>query len=377
MPSTELRQTVLAAARRVVVKIGTQLLFEEGAPANCRIDASFVANMAAQIAELTKRGYEVTLVSSGAIGCGCVELGLDKRPTDVASAQAVAAIGQRRLMTYWADALAPHKLGVGQVLLGRDDFDDRVRFLNIRNCLTRLHEYKCIPVLNENDTVAVDEIRFGDNDLLAALTCSAIKADACVLLTVVPGLLDGEGRTVDLVEDVVAHAALTTASKSRWGTGGMNSKLEAARLVTEGGEIAAIASGREKDVLLRLFAGEKLGTVFMPARRKLESRKRWIGLHARPAGSVTVNMPAAEIIRTKGKSLLAAGVIDVTGRFDKGEIILVRDEKGAEVARGLTNYAADELRLIMGKKSNQFDKILGRPSYAEVVHRDNLVVMGA
>lgn len=375
MPSTQLRQTVLATARRVVVKIGTQLIFEEEA-ATPTIDAAFVADMARQIAELTKKGYQVTLVSSGAIGCGCVELGLAKKPADVAAAQAVAAVGQRMLMGLWADALLPHKLRVGQVLLTRGDFDDRVRFLNIRNCLQHLHALDCVPVLNENDTVAVDEIRFGDNDLLAALTCNALKADACVLLTVVPGLLDAKGNCIDLVGDVVEHHALTTGGKSRWGTGGMNSKLEAARLVTEGGEVAVIACGREENILPRLFAGERLGTVFTPAERRLDSRKRWIGLTARPAGSVTINDPAAEALRTKGKSLLAVGVTDVTGRFEKGEIILVRDARGAEVARGLTNYGAEELRLIMGKKSSQFEKVLGRKSYAELVHRDNLVVTG-
>ncbi len=375
MPSTELRQSVLTAARRVVVKIGTQLIFEEGA-ATPTIDAAFVADVARQIAELTRRGYQITLVSSGAIGCGCVELGLARKPADVAAAQAVAAVGQRRLMGYWAEALLPHGLRVGQVLLTRGDFDDRARFLNIRNCLQRLHELDCIPVLNENDTVAVDEIRFGDNDLLAALTCNAIKADACVLLTVVPGLLDAGGHCVDLVTSVAEHHALTTAGKSRWGSGGMSSKLEAARMVTEAGEIAAIACGREANVLVRLLGGERIGTVFMPAQRRLDSRKRWIGLTARPAGSVAINGPAVEALRAKGKSLLAVGVTEVTGRFEKGEIVVVRDLKGAEVARGLTNYSADELRLIMGKRSSQFEKILGRPSYAELVHRDNLVVTG-
>jgi glutamate 5-kinase len=375
MPSTRLRQTVLPAARRVVVKVGTQLI-TEGDDETVRIDARVVGEIARQVSELTARGVEVTLVSSGAIGCGCAELGLDKKPRDVAEQQAVAAIGQRRLLTYWADAFSPHGLGVGQVLLTRSDFDDRVRFLNIRNCIAQLHALRCVPILNENDTVAVDEIRFGDNDLLAALTCNALRADALVLLTVVSGLLNEAGEVIDLVESVVDFASLTRG-KSKWGTGGMSTKLEAARLVTEAGEVAVIASGREPDVLVRVLSGEAgVGTVVMPAQRKLDSRARWIGLTARPAGSVTINDGAADVLRKRGKSLLAVGVTEVTGRFERGEVLLIRDGQGREVARGLTNYAADELRLIMGKKTNQFEKILGRQAYAEVIHCDNMVVSG-
>lgn len=373
MPSTEIRQNVLAAARRVVVKIGSQLV-TEGDEETIRIDRGLIGSIAAQVAELHGRGVEVTLVSSGAIACGCAELGLDAKPRDVAEQQAVAAIGQRRLVTYWAEAFAPHGLGVGQVLLTRSDFDDRSRFLNIRNCISHLHALRHVPVLNENDTVAVDEIRFGDNDLLAALTCNALRADALVLLTVVQGLLDSGKQVVDLVENALEFANLARG-KSRWGTGGMSTKLEAARLVTEAGEVAVIASGREPDVLTRLLAGEKLGTVVLPADRKLDSRKRWIGLTARPAGSVTINECAVDVLRNRGKSLLAVGVTDVTGRFERGEVLLVRDAQGREVARGLTNYSSDELRLIAGKKSNQFAKLLGREAYSEVIHRDHMVVL--
>lgn len=376
MPSTQLRQTVLTAARRVVVKIGTQLLFDERA-ATRAIDADYLRNIAAQIAALTGRGYQVTLVSSGAIGCGCVEMGLAKRPVDVAHAQAVAAVGQRRLVDFWAAAFAEHGLKVGQVLLIRSDFDDRARFLNIRNCILHLHEMGCVPILNENDTVAVEEIRFGDNDLLAALTCNALRADALVLLTGVGGLLDAQGKVIDLIDDLANFSHVSTKGKSKWGSGGMSTKLEAAKLVTEAGEIAVIASGREKDVLLRVLAGEKLGTVFVPGRRKLDSRKRWIGLTARPAGTITINACAVDVLRTKNTSLLAVGVVGVDGAFAKGEVLLVRDEAGSPVARGLTNYNADELRLIMGKKSNEFAKLLGKPGYTEVIHRDNLVVLPA
>lgn len=374
MPSTALRNTVLTAARRIVVKIGTQLLTSPQ-PGKHGLDLRCLRDIARQIAELRQRGYEVTLVSSGAIGAGCAELGLPKRPTDVADQQAVAAVGQRRLMRHMHDAFSRHGLHVGQMLLTRSDFDDRVRFLNIRNCVTRLHRFGCIPIVNENDTVAVDEIRFGDNDMLSALMCNALRAQALILLTAVDGLLDAQGQVVDWVENVTDCLSLARRETSRWGTGGILSKLEAARIVTEAGETAVIACGREKDVLHRLLSGEKLGTVFAPAQRRLDSRQRWIGLTARPAGTVTIDDGAVAALCQRGKSLLASGIQALTGQFERGEVLLVRDPRGREVARGLTNYNADELRLIMGKRSNQFEKILGRPAYAEVIHRDNLVVL--
>ncbi len=371
MPSTELRNNTLTAARQVVVKLGTQLLTAAGGG----LDEGYIADIAKQVAALQKKGYTVTLVSSGSIGAGCAELGRARPPTDVADAQAIAAIGQRRLMTAWHDAFAPYGLGVGQVLLTRSDFDDRGRFLNIRNCVAHLHTLKCVPVLNENDTVAVDEIRFGDNDLLAALMCNALRADALLLLTVVDGLLDRDGEIVEKVDSVIDHLSMARQGKSKWGSGGMQSKLEAARLVMEAGEVAVIASGREPDVLSRVLGGEKLGTVFTPAAKKLDARSRWIGLTARPAGTVTIDDGAAAALTQRNKSLLATGITALTGRFERGDVLLIRDPNGREVGRGLSNYTSEELRLILGKKSNQFAKILGKPGYAEVIHRDNLVVL--
>lgn len=379
MPSTDIRQSVLRDAKQVVVKIGTQLITggtaKKALPA---VDLDFIADVAQQIAELTDAGMQVTLVSSGAIGAGCVERGLLKRPTDVAEAQAIAAIGQRALMTHWNDAFARHSLGVGQVLLTRADFDDRLRFLNIRNCVTKLHEMNCIPVLNENDTVAVEEIRFGDNDLLAALMCSALRARVLLLLTSVEGLLDGSGKVIDRVDNVIEQLRhVRHDQKSAWGSGGMQTKLEAARIVVEAGEVAVIASGKQPQVIKRVLSGEPgLGTVFAPAVRTLDSRQRWIGLTARPAGAITIDPGAVEALAAKGKSLLAAGVRELTGRFERGDVIMVRDPQGKEIARGLTNYSADELRLIRGKRSNQLAAVLGKPAYKSVVHRDNLVLLG-
>ena len=375
MPSSELRQTVLTQARSVVVKIGTQLLTTEDAGQPC-LDAAFIRRIARQIVELRKQGRQVTLVSSGAVGAGCASLGLTERPTDLAELQAVAAVGQRQLMTEWHKAFVRYKMSVGQVVLTRTDFDDRVRFLNIRNCINKLHELDCVPILNENDTVAVDELRFGDNDLLAAMTTNALRADALLLLTAVDGLLDAEGKLIDLVDDLTAYQGMIRAGMSKWGKGGMSTKLESAKLVMDAGEVAVIASGREAHVITRVLAGERLGTVCMPSVRKLDSRQRWIALTARPSGTIQIDPGAATAICQRGKSLLATGITQITGRFERGDVLLVRSETGKELARGLTNYAAEELRLIMGKRSNQFEKLLGNAAYDEVIHRDNLVVLG-
>ena len=382
-----LRQSVLSVARRVVVKVGTQLITrpptvgeqvgKKAGAGGAGLDEAFIAHLAEQMAEVRERGVEVTLVSSGAIGAGCVELSRENRPTDLADQQAVAAVGQRRLMTAWHDALSPLGIPVGQVLLTRGDFDDRGRFLNLRSCITRLHALGCLPVLNENDSVAVEELRFGDNDQLAALVCNALRAEVLVLLTTVDGLLDAGGSVVDHVggdDSAAEHLRSGADAKSRWGSGGMASKLHAAARVTGGGEVAVIASGREPRVLPRLLSGERLGTLFAPAPKKLDSRRRWIGLTATPAGSVTVDDGAAHAVITTGSSLLAKGITAVAGSFSRGDVILLLHPTGHEVARGLTHYASDELTRIMGQHSHDIPTLLGRDADTTVVHRDNLVL---
>ena len=372
MSEATLREKLLPQARRIVVKLGTQVLTRDDGTG---LDREYIDAMAGQIADLIDTGIEVTLVSSGAVGAGCAELKIDKRPRDVAELQAVAAVGQHRLMTILRDAFARRSLDVGQVLRTRSDFADRQRCVNIRNCVTHLQRLKCVPIINENDTVAVEELRFGDNDMLAALICNALRAEAMILLTVVDGLLDDKRRRIDVVDNVLEAMRMARDEKSKLGSGGMRSKLEAARLVTEAGELAVIAHGRETDVLKRILAGEALGTLLVPASRKLDSRQRWIAMTKRPAGTVTIDDGAVRAIEQRGKSLLASGISGLTGRFDRGDVLLVRCPAGREVARGLSNYSADEIRLIMGKRSNQFAKILGRRGYDEVIHRDNLVLI--
>lgn len=371
--SIQLRQDVLCQARRVVIKLGTFLLTLPNSSQG-ELDLPFLRSVARQVSGLRNNGFEVTLVTSGAIGAGCAELGLAKRPRDVSDLQAVAAVGQRRLMTYLHEAFDKLGLKVAQLLLTRTDFDDRVRFLNIRNCVTHLHRLGCIPVINENDTVSVDELRFGDNDQLAAMMANALRSDALILLFTKDGLLDEQNKPIDLVDNIQSAISLVRDDKTEMGSGGMASKVEAARLVAEAGEIAVIANGRQKNVLARIFSGEQIGTVFLPAKRRLDSRQRWIGMTKRPAGTATIDHGAANALQNSGKSLLATGLLATTGQFERGDLLLIRNENGHDLARGLTNYSSDELRLISGKRSNQFEKILGRKAYDEVIHRDNLVL---
>ena len=370
MPSTQLRQEVLRRARRLVIKVGSQLLTREGGGA----DTAFMRRIAGQIGDLLDAGYEITLVSSGSISVGCQALDLARRPKDIGRLQAVAAVGQSGLMNGWHASFRRQGLAAAQMLLTRDDFQDRGRYLNISNCLSALHQIGAVPVVNENDTVSVDEISLGDNDILAALVTNAICADALVLLTVVDGLHDERKQLLDLVEDPATARNLVATGRSPWGSGGMQTKLEAARMVTEAGEIAVVANGRERNVLKRIAEGEKLGTIFVPAKRKLAARQRWIGHAVRPSGQITVDAGAAQAVVQKHKSLLATGIVEVVGRFAKGDVVVVRNEDGREIARGLINFDCDETRKIMGKKSSQFAGLLHHGTYQEVIHRDHLVV---
>jgi glutamate 5-kinase len=370
MPSTALRNKVITHARSIVAKMGTQLLIGSDG----RIDQDYLDNVAGQVAGLIKKKIQVTLVSSGAIAVGRSVIGMDRRPADIGVAQAVAAVGQSGLMNLWHQAFSHHGIHVGQVLLTRGDFEDRNRYLNIRNCISELHRLGVVPIINENDTVAVDEIRFGENDILAGLLTNALSADVLVLLTSVDGLKDSEGEVLDIVHDPTDALALVLKERSALGSGGMQTKLEAARLVTDAGEVAVIAHGRESDILTRLVGGEKLGTVFVPANRRMASRERWIGMTVRPAGVLMIDEGASRALVERGKSLLARGITEITGTFGKGDVVVIRDQRGRELARGLINYDADEARLIMGRRSNEFEQLLGRQAYEEVIHRDNMVM---
>ncbi|MFW6457340.1 MAG: glutamate 5-kinase [Planctomycetota bacterium] len=386
-----MRQKYLSPAKRIVVKVGTNVLAAPGKP----VDDQRVDAISEQIATLMDRGYEVALVSSGAIGSGMAELDFTVRPTTLPELQASASVGQSRLVTRYAQSMHRHGYHAGQILLTRDDFDARDRYLNAKNTIRALFDMECVPIINENDTISTDEIRFGDNDLLAALVTHMIQAEVLVLLTSVPGLcatkpypsavcsvfegpaVDGmQGEDVDIldrVDDEVMDQVHETISPS--GTGGMGSKLEAVRIATEAGEAAVMADGRMENVLLRVMEGEDCGTLILPAGEKLRSRKRWIRFTSRPQGAIMVDAGAQRALEERGKSLLPSGIVGVKGQFTAGDVVRIEGPDGTEFARGLSNYDADEVKQIKGLKTHDIEDVLGHKYYDEVVHRDNLALM--
>jgi glutamate 5-kinase len=372
-----LRQEVVATAHTVVVKIGTNVLTS----ADGALDGNRVQALADQVQRLRAAGRKVVLVSSGAIGAGVGLLGLGKRPTDLRHLQACAAVGQSVLMRAYQEALAPHGVHPAQMLLTAGDFDHRARYLNVRNTILSLLEWDCLPVINENDTVSVAEIRFGDNDHLAAMVTNLLQAPLLVLLTNVDGLYAGDPddknaqmlTTVPAIDGGVTGLAGT--SKSTLGSGGMSSKLKAARLVTASGESVIMANGSIENILDRLFAAEPLGTLFLPHGGTLPARKRWIGTTAQPRGRLVTDDGARDAVKQKGKSLLPIGVVEVGGEFGKGDVVALCDRSGTEYARGLCNYTAADAAKIRGLRTEQIAGVLGDLPYVELVHRDNLVVL--
>jgi len=366
----DIRQDVIAGARRIVVKVGTNAICDSTG----RPDIEAIGALSAQIAGVMDSGVSVTVVASGAIGAGIGELGLDGRPKTTPRLQAAAAVGQGQLMRTFHDVFARYGVRVAQVLVTRSAFEDHQRYLNIRNTLAALEEYGALAIINENDTVAIEELRYGENDVLAAIVANMLGAELLVLLTVVDGVLDG-GKVVDVITKVDAETmSLVESAASKFGTGGMATKLQAADLVIRAGSAAVIANARTPDILTRLLAGERLGTAFVPAGRKMSSKRRWIGLTAQPAGKVIVDAGAAAALLERGKSLLPSGVTGVTGSFEKGDTIAVVDGDGRQVARGLTNYSSARIDAIKGLKTDQIAGAIGDKPYDEVIHRNNMTV---
>jgi len=373
------RQEVIALAHTVVIKVGTNVLTQ----ADGTLDPGQVAALADQIQRIRQNGRKVVLVSSGAIGAGVGRLGLGKRPTDLRHLQACASVGQCFLMRAYEECLNRHGIPTAQILLTASDFDSRSRYLNVRNTILTLFEYGCLPIINENDTVSVAEIRFGDNDQLAALVTNLLQAPLLILLTVVDGLYTGDPgsdpqaqllTTVPHIDSAVTGMAGT--SRSTLGTGGMVSKLRAARVATAAGESVIMANGSRPNVLDDLFAGEPVGTLFLPHGNTLSAWKRWLGFTARPKGRLVVDQGARQAVEHKGKSLLSIGVLQVGGTFGKGDVVALCDPEGSEFARGLCNYSSSDAGKIRGLRTEQIAEVLGTIPYAEMVHRDNLVVTG-
>jgi glutamate 5-kinase len=366
------RKELLGPVRSLVVKLGTSVL----ASPQGRLDTALIQRIADQVQALEERGLKVAIVSSGAIGAGLGDLGLQKRPETLPELQGCAAVGQAKLMAIFDEAFRRYGRHAAQILLTRSDMEDRDRYLNVRNCIHALQAYGAVPVINENDTVAVDEIRFGDNDVLAAMVTNLLRADLLVLLTTVEGLYRDAARaeTFDVVEDLEAVTGAADASKSALGTGGMRSKLEAVAKVVAAGELCVIADGRRPNVLADLLAGQAVGTLFLPKARKLKSRRRWLGLTRRPRGRLIVDEGAAAALRAR-KSLLAIGILRAEGPFEAGDVVLVVDAAGRELAQGLSNYSSRDVDKIKGLHTRAFRAALGSHPYDEVIHADNLVLM--
>jgi len=367
----------LPDARRIVVKVGSSLVTNEGRG----VDARAVGDWCRQLAELVRQGRQVVMVSSGAIAEGMKRLGWTARPRAVHELQAAAAVGQMGLAQIYESALREHGIGSAQVLLTHADLADRERYLNARSTLTTLLGLGVVPVVNENDTVVNDEIKFGDNDTLGALVANLLDADLLVILTDQAGLFSADPRRdaqARLVERAIAGDAalerMAGGAGSAIGRGGMLTKVLAAKRAARSGASTVIAAGRTPDVLLRIAAGESVGTALFAATPKIVARKLWMGNHLQLRGSVTVDDGAASKVCDDGKSLLPIGVVAVAGDFHRGDVIAVKREDGEEIGRGLSNYSSAEARLIARKASSEFERLLGFTGEPEMIHRDNFVL---
>ena len=367
----------LKNAKRIVVKVGSSLVTNEGKG----VDALAVGNWCRQLAALAADGREVVMVSSGAIVEGMKRLGWTIRPKEIHELQAAAAVGQMGLAQMYESKLREHGMGSAQVLLTHADLADRERYLNARSTLLTLLRLKVIPVINENDTVVTDEIKFGDNDTLGALEANLVEADALVILTDQTGLYSADPR-IDSAAHFIHEASagapelekMAGGAGSSLGRGGMITKVLAAKRAARSGASTVIAWGRETDVLLRLAQGEAIGTLLTAPTQKLAARKQWMADHLQLRGVVIVDSGAASKLKDHGKSLLPVGMVTVQGEFHRGDVIAVHSEAGVELARGLANYSSSQARLIARKPSADFEKVLGYTGEPEMIHRDNLVL---
>lgn len=373
------RQEIAAEARLLVVKVGTRVVTH----ADGRLNTERIEQLAEEIHAVRESGRKVVLVSSGAVGAGVGRLGLPSRPTDLSELQAVAAIGQSLLVETYDQTFRRFNDVAAQILLTADVIENRTSYLNARNTLlTLVNRFDAVPVINENDTVAVEELRmtFGDNDRLAALVTNLLQAQLLVLLSDVEGLYSGDPRDpqatliplVRKIDDSIFD--LVRDKKTGLSKGGMASKLRAAQIVTAGGGNVIIASGKQPGALSRIIAGEPVGTLFFAQGATVAARKRWFGLSIQPRGQIIVDAGARQAIQKKGKSLLPIGVVDVVGQFQGGDLVSLCDPDGSEFARGLSNYSAEDVRRIKGLRTRQIAQVLGYLPYEEIIHRDNLLV---
>lgn len=372
------RDEYLRGVKRLVVKIGSSLI----ASRDRGLNHALLEALAREVADLKRQGYEIVIVSSGAILSGLEKLGIKTRPKSLPVKQAAAAVGQSRLIWAYEKAFEAHGLKVAQILLTQDDLADRKRFLNSRNTLTTLLGLDVIPVINENDTVVVEEIRFGDNDNLAGLVTHLIDAQLLVILSDVEGLFTEDPRhhpgavLIPVVAKINAETErLAKETATLEGTGGMRSKILAARKVAAYGVPTVVAGGRRAGALSEILNGDAVGTLFLPESGKRNSRKQWIAFTSRTKGRLWLDAGAVEALAAKGKSLLPSGIVRVEGRFEAGDAVSCLDPHAREVAKGLVNYASEDLARIRGAKTGEIAGILGYKDYDEAIHRDNLVIL--
>lgn len=371
-------QSIIAGASRLVVKVGSALVTNDGRG----LDHARLALWSEQIAKLTHMGKQIVLVSSGAIAEGMQRLGWAKRPKAINDLQAAAAVGQMGLVEAYERSFREHGLHTAQILLTHADLADRERYLNARSTLRRLLELKAVPIINENDTVTTDEIKVGDNDTLGALVANLIEADALIILTDQPGLYTADPRKhpdAEFVHEAMAGdprlEVMAGGAGSSVGTGGMLTKILAARRAARSGAHTVIVSGREQDVLARLAAGEALGTHLIARQEPLAARRQWLADHLQVGGKLVLDDGAAKALREQGKSLLPIGVVEVKGRFQRGDVVGCVDAAGRDLARGLVNYSDDEARRIARHASHEIEAILGYVDEPELIHRDNLALL--
>ncbi|MEW5839012.1 MAG: glutamate 5-kinase [Pseudomonadota bacterium] len=368
----------LSLSRRWVVKIGSAMVTRGGQG----VDLQAIGRWAAQVQAMRASGKEVVIVTSGAVAEGMLRLGWTTRPSALHELQAAAAVGQMGLAQAYESVFQRHAMRTAQILLTHDDLSHRVRYLNARSTLRTLLGHDVIPVVNENDSVATEEIRFGDNDTLAALVANLVEADVLVILTDQQGLYTADPRKhpeARLLSEVRASdpalAGMASAEGGALGRGGMATKVRAAQRAARSGAATLIAAGSEPDVLTRLANGEEVGTVFLPDKEPLLARKQWLASQLHVAGRLHIDAGAARVLREQGRSLLPVGVVGVDGAFQRGDLVAVIAPDGAEVARGLVNYGADDARKIQGQPSHALPALLGYEDEAELVHRDNLVLI--
>jgi len=366
------RQKILGKCSSIVIKVGTRLL----------TDTAVIRPLIGQIAKIREKTPRVLLVSSGAVGLGMKTVGLSKRPSKLSEIQALAAIGQGVLMSQYEAECTKHGFHAGQLLLTASDINDRERHLNVANCINSLWSNNILPIINENDSVSVDELKFGDNDCLAALISVMIKTELTIILTTVDGLHMREGGKlgkrisfVNSIDEEITGMATSTDDKN-FSIGGMASKIRAAEIVTSAGEYLWIANGKDPEILAKIFSGEDVGTLFAPpSDKQMQSKKRWLSFFSKPSGKILVDAGAVKALTERGKSLLPSGVKSVSGTFLRGDTVSICCENGKIIGKGLVNYSSEETTKISGRKSSEIFGTIGYEGDEEIIHRNNLVII--